>query len=161
MKEHELYFQKWDREAPKYDAVMDALPPDRLDYRPHPKSRSAAELVTHLAHEQRMLVGMLDNGRIEYEESPAEDFGKMRALWRKSTDELRERLRKLDDAGWNRPVKFFMGGKQINETTTNEMLWGFLLDMIHHRGQLSTYIRPMGGKVPSIYGPSADASPSR
>ena len=160
MNEQELFFQKWDREAPKYDAVMDALAPDRLDYRPHPKSRSAAELVTHLAREQEILVGMIDDGKIEYENPKAEDFGKMRALWTKSTGELRDRLKKLDDAGWKRPVKFFMGGKQINETTTGEMLWGFLLDMIHHRGQLSTYIRPMGGKVPAIYGPSADASPA-
>jgi len=36
------------------------------------------------------------------------------------------------------------------------MLWGFLFDAIHHRGQLSSYLRPMGAKVPSIYGPSAD-----
>ena len=35
-------------------------------------------------------------------------------------------------------------------------LWMFFFDAIHHRGQLSTYIRPMGGKVPSIYGPSGD-----
>jgi len=36
------------------------------------------------------------------------------------------------------------------------MAWGFLFDAIHHRGQLSTYLRAMGAKVPSIYGPSAD-----
>jgi uncharacterized damage-inducible protein DinB len=36
------------------------------------------------------------------------------------------------------------------------MLWGLLFDAVHHRGQLSAYIRPMGGKVPSIYGPSGD-----
>jgi hypothetical protein len=35
-------------------------------------------------------------------------------------------------------------------------VWGFLFDEVHHRGQLSTYLRPMGGKVPSIHGPSAD-----
>ena len=160
MTDQKFFFEKWDREAPKFDAVMDALPPDRLDYRPDPRSRSASELVSHLAREQEMLVEMMDDGRINYENSVAEDFGQMRALWTKCTSELRNRLRNLDDAGWNRPVKFFMGGKQINETTTNEMLWGFLLDMIHHRGQLSTYIRPMGGKVPSIYGPSADAPPA-
>jgi len=158
--DQDFFFQKWDREPPKFDSVMDALPPDRLDYRPHPKSRSAAEMVTHLAREQEMLVGMIDTGRIDYKDSRAEDFGEMRALWKKSTGELRDRLKRLDDAGWRRPVQFFAGGKQINETTTDEMLWGFLLDMIHHRGQLSTYIRPMGGKVPSIYGPSADAAPS-
>ena len=37
-----------------------------------------------------------------------------------------------------------------------DMAWGFLFDAIHHRGQLATYLRGMGAKVPSIYGPSAD-----
>jgi uncharacterized damage-inducible protein DinB len=159
--ERDSFFDIWDREAPKFDSVMDALPTDRLDYRPHPKSRSAAEMVAHLAREQEMLTQMMNEGKIDYRDPVPEDFGEMRALWKKCTSELRDRLKNLDDAGWNRPVKFFMNGKQINETSTHEMLWGFLLDMVHHRGQLSTYIRPMGGKVPSIYGPSADAEPSR
>jgi uncharacterized damage-inducible protein DinB len=150
----------WDREQEKFDRVFDALPAERLDYRPAPRSRSAAEMVTHLAREQEMLVGMIDDGRIDYKEAGADDFGEMRTLWTKSTDALRERLKKLDENGWTRPVKFYMNGKQINETTTHEMLWGFLFDMVHHRGQLSTYIRPMGGEVPSIYGPSADAPPA-
>lgn len=47
-------------------------------------------------------------------------------------------------------------GVLLFEETYGGMLWGSLLDMIHHRGQLSVYIRPMGGRVPSIYGPSAD-----
>jgi len=157
----EFYFQTWSREMPKFDSVMDALDPARLDYRPHPKSRSAAEMVTLLARFQEMLVGMMETGVIDYKNFPADDYEKMRALWRKSTATLTDRLKKLDDAGWKRPVRFLMEGKQINETTTNEMLWGFLHDMIHHRGQLSTYIRPMGGKVPSIYGPSGDAAPAR
>ena len=36
------------------------------------------------------------------------------------------------------------------------LAWATLFDLIHHRGQLTMYIRPMGGKVPSVYGPSAD-----
>ena len=160
MAERNSFFEIWDREAPKFDSVMDALPTDRLDYRPDPRSRSAAELVAHLAREQEMLTQMMNEGKIDYRDPVPEDFGEMRALWKKSTRELRERLKNLDDDGWNRPVKFFMNGKQINETSTHEMLWGFLLDMVHHRGQLSTYIRPMGGRVPSIYGPSADSEPA-
>ena len=124
MTDQNFFFQKWDREAPKFDAVMDALPPDRLDYRPHPKSRSAAEMVTHLAREQEMLVRMIDDGRIDYKDSRAEDFGEMRALWTKSTAELRDRLKTLDEAGWNRPVRFYRDGKQINETTTSENALG-------------------------------------
>ena len=49
-----------------------------------------------------------------------------------------------------------MEGSPAWEDTISQMFWGFLFDAVHHRGQLSTYLRPMGGKVPSIYGPSAD-----
>ena len=45
--------------------------------------------------------------------------------------------------------------------TVGGLLWIALFDLVHHRGQLSAYIRPMGGKVPSIYGPSADAAGER
>lgn len=44
----------------------------------------------------------------------------------------------------------------ILKDTVGGLLWLALFDAVHHRGQLSTYIRPMGGKVPSVYGPSAD-----
>ena len=47
-------------------------------------------------------------------------------------------------------------GQQIMNETASDNAWGFLLDIIHHRGQLSTYLRPMGSTVPQIYGPSAD-----
>jgi uncharacterized damage-inducible protein DinB len=156
----ELYWKLWDREQDKFERMFDAVPSDRLDYRPHPKSRSAAEMVTLLAREQEMLCGMLDSGELDFREFGADPLDEMRALWKKSTNGLRERLQKLDDATWNKPVKFRMGGKVANEQPANQWLWGFLHDMIHHRGQLSTYIRPMGGKVPSVYGPSGDAPPA-
>jgi uncharacterized damage-inducible protein DinB len=117
-------------------------------------------MVTLLAREQEWLRGMMERGEVDYRETGSEPIDEMLALWKKSTQALRERLERLDDSGWHRPVKFLMGGKVINEAPTSELLWGFLLDMVHHRGQLSTYIRPMGGKVPSIYGPSGDASPA-
>jgi uncharacterized damage-inducible protein DinB len=49
-----------------------------------------------------------------------------------------------------------MDGKVAWEAPLGDMMWSFLFDAIHHRGQLSSDLRPMGGKVPSIYGPSAD-----
>jgi uncharacterized damage-inducible protein DinB len=45
------------------------------------------------------------------------------------------------------------------EHPLGDILRGFLYDAVHHRGQLTTYLRPMGGKVPSIYGPSGDEGP--
>jgi len=63
----------------------------------------------------------------------------------------------MRETGWQSDSKMFMGDKMTWKSSKGKMAWGFLLDLIHHRGQLSTYIRPMGGKVPSIYGPSADS----
>ena len=51
-------------------------------------------------------------------------------------------------------------GKPAGADTVEQYFWGFLHDMIHHRGQLTVYIRPMGGKVPGVYGPSADEMPT-
>lgn len=160
MTNQELFLKLWEREQPKFQRMIDAVPSERLDYRPHPRSRSAAEMVTLLAREQEILCGMIDGGEIDFRDAGSDPIDEMRALWDKSTKGLRERLQKMDDAGWKKPARFLMGGKVANEQPTSEWLWGFLHDMIHHRGQLSTYIRPMGGKVPSVYGPSADAAPA-
>ena len=78
------------------------------------------------------------------------------AAFEKNASELQARVAALDDAGWERKVRLVVEGKVVWETTLGDMLFGFLFDAIHHRGQLSSYLRPMGGKVPSIYGPSAD-----
>jgi uncharacterized damage-inducible protein DinB len=52
-------------------------------------------------------------------------------------------------------ARFRVGGTPRMETSLEQFLWCFFFDAIHHRGQLSTYIRPMGGKAPAIDGPSA------
>ena len=160
MTNRELFLKLWEREQPKFERMLDAVPSERGDYRPHPTSRSGAEMVTLLAREQEILCAMIDSGQIDFRDFGADPIEEMRALWKKSTEELRARLQKLDDAGWQKPARFLMGGKVAGEQPASEWLWGFLHDMIHHRGQLSTYIRPMGGKVPSVYGPSADAGPA-
>lgn len=54
------------------------------------------------------------------------------------------------------PVRFYSGPKEMREYPAVEFLWFMLFDQVHHRGQLSVYVRMTGGKVPSIYGPSAD-----
>src|SRR5687767_15965878 len=115
--------------------MLDAVPSDRGDYRPHPTSRSGAEMVTLLAREQESLWRMFDSGGIDLRDFGADPIEDMRALWKKSTDGLRERLQKMDDAAWKKPVKFVLSGKVVNEQPTSEWLWAFLHDMIHHRGQ--------------------------
>ena len=62
-----------------------------------------------------------------------------------------------DESSWSAVAQFSYGGKVVSEQPVGQFLWYIHFDAIHHRGQLSAYLRPMGGTVPAIYGPSADS----
>jgi uncharacterized damage-inducible protein DinB len=145
------------QELPKFVKVLKAMPQERLDYRPEPKARTAAELAWVLAVEEAALVTLLDSGRLEWkDEKPPAAVDEIVSVYERSAAAVNERLARLDQAAWEKKVQMLMGGQVVWEDTMGEFVWGFLLDAIHHRGQLTTYLRPMGGKVPAIYGPSAD-----
>ncbi len=144
-------------ETPAFIRVLKAIPKSRTDYRPDPKSRTAAELAWLLAAEEAAMVTLLKEGVSEWRESkPPYDIEKVVAGFEKWSAEVNDRLEHLDEAAWDKKVRLLIPGGAAWEDTLGQMIWGFLFDAIHHRGQLSTYLRPMGGKVPSIYGPSAD-----
>jgi uncharacterized damage-inducible protein DinB len=147
----ELCREQRKQEVPK------AIPEGRLDYRPDPKARNAAELAWALASSEGALVTLIDTGTIEWKESKAPGkLGEIVATFEKNAAAVNERLARLDEAAWERKARFLMGDAPAWEDSLGAFVWGFLFDSIHHRGQLTTYLRPMGGKVPSIYGPSAD-----
>ena len=134
------------------------MPSDKLGYRPHERSSCAGEIVWLLASELHDACVIVDRGELDFVLPPAPaTLDEAIATYERNASELQERLSRLDDAAWEKPARFLVDGKVAWEAPLGEMLWGFLFDAIHHRGQLSAYLRPMGAKVPSIYGPSADA----
>ena len=157
MTNQEFFASRLKAEAPVFVKVIKALPAERADYRPDPTSRSAAELAWMLAASARSAVALVETHRANWSD-PKADGGVAAAAVAldKAQAQLLERVARLDEAGWERPAEFAMDGQVAWKAPLGEMLWGLLFDAVHHRGQLSTYIRPMGGKVPSIYGPSAD-----
>lgn len=146
-------------ERPAFVKVLKAVPGGRLDYKPDPKSRSAAELAWLFAGEEAALLKILDTGAVEWkDEKPPARIEDIVAAFERNAAAVDERLGRIDQAGWEKKAKFLVEGNVAWEDTVAAMVWGFLFDEIHHRGQLATYLRPMGGKVPAIYGPSADDS---
>ena len=157
MNTREFLIECFKSERPKFERVLRAVPPDKLAYRPHERSSSAGDLVWLLASELDDACVIVDRGEIDYVLPPAPaTLAERISAYERNATELQKRMTGLDDAAWARPTRFLMGGQLMWEAPLGEMLWGFLFDAIHHRGQLSTYLRPMGAKVPSIYGPSAD-----
>ena len=159
----EFFIKRWQQEHSAFVNVIAALPIDLLDFRPHPLSRSAAELVVLLISAQRSCIQLCDNKKSSYtgmhwqEPTTLDNRVHIVSTYERDHDELRVQLGALDDDSWNHQAWLIQGKDEILlRDTLGGLLWIALFDTVHHRGQLTTYIRPMGGKVPSIYGPSAD-----
>ena len=155
----EFFTKRFEAEQPAFGKVLRAIPADKLDYKPHERSNSAGGIAWQLAEEQRSLANVIETGVVQWETRPMpKSIDEIVAAWDSATEKLRAKLAGVDEAKWDAEAKMMMGENAVWTDTIGGMLWGFLVDMIHHRGQLSAYLRPMGAKVPSIYGPSADDS---
>ena len=141
--------------------VIEAIPLDKGDYRPDAVSKTALELAWHIvASEHRFFsgipVGAFDFSPIPRPESAANSAGI--AAW--FEESFAANLRKLEGLSGEQLARSmdFRGMFQLPAVGFVQLA---LNHTIHHRGQLSVYVRPMGGKVPSIYGESYDATQAR
>ena len=157
MDERGLILKFWEREAPATRKVISRIPQDRSDYRPDPKSRNAREIAWLIVRGEIALGEGLEKGVLEWVEVPTPaTIKEILDTYDRDHGLVTEKLKALTPAKWEQHVPFLVGGREIMKETGYESAWGFFFDFIHHRGQLSTYLRPMGSTVPSIYGPSAD-----
>jgi hypothetical protein len=152
----DLFLRLWAKELPTTRTVLERIP-EGSDYRPDAKSRTAREIAWLIVREQIALVEGLERGEIRWTELPAPaTMAEILALDGQHRAQMADRLKALPAAAWDIPVPFTFDGHEIMAETGIDSGWTFLLDIIHHRGQLSTYLRAMGSTVPQIYGPSAD-----
>ncbi|HTV14053.1 MAG TPA: DinB family protein [Acidobacteriaceae bacterium] len=116
-------------------------------------------MVWTTAIEARACCELIDLGQSNWEPDlpPATSDAIVLAFEQHAAD-LGERIARLDQTMWENRVRFLVHNTLAWKAPLGELLWYMFFDSIHHRGQLSTYIRPMGGTVPSIYGPSGDSS---
>jgi hypothetical protein len=162
MTNKEFFVQILESERPIFRSVLDALPEDKHSHKVHDKSREAGNLATQLAAQWEGISGVITKG---VPDMPS--FGghagkpiskaKLLEIFDQSFDQMKKDLATISDEDWENGMgkMEFPGGKW--EDKKYLMSWGFLFDGIHHRGQLSSYLRAMGAKVPSIYGGSADS----
>lgn len=151
----EFYVKRAKSEFPVFLKVLRALPKD-LGYKPHDRSPSAEQLVWTLTNEMKACIDVVDTGKSEWQQSTPPSLDEMIQMYEEWSTELLDKVSNMDGAVEQRNAQFLYQGMVVMEKPTVEFLWDFMFDAIHHRGQLSAYLRPMGGKVPSIYGPSAD-----
>jgi uncharacterized damage-inducible protein DinB len=151
---YRVYADTMKRETETTKKVIQAIPEDKKSYRPDPKAKSADGLAWHIATSEVWFLDTVLKGKAEMgEEAPVPPTISGILDWYQTN--YRDRVAKLESLS-------------ADKLTANISLFGVMelpavayLDMMnlhtaHHRGQLSSYLRPMGSKVPSIYGGSAD-----
>ncbi len=154
------FLDAWEREHAITMRLLRAYPTDKLDLKPHPRCKSARDLAwvfvtesilgTHAFHNNLAAV-LSGTGTV----APKE-WSDLLAAVEAAHKDYGEMVRETPADELEQMVKFFTAPKTMGDITRIDLLWFLLFDQIHHRGQFSIYARMADGKVPSIYGPSAD-----
>lgn len=156
--EKDQFIQTWEREFQTTLKVLKAYPSDKLDLKPAEKSKSARDLLFVFAGEQHFFTQIL-NGALDFTsqapKAPA-TLDEIVSATEKGNAALVAKIKGMPDASFEEKVNFPVAPKTMAPVRKMDLSWMMLMDSIHHRGQLSVYIRLAGGKVPSIYGPTAD-----
>ena len=153
----EFFVERRRVEHPVFMRVLEAIPESGMGYRPHQRSPSTAEIVWTLTSELRSCLEAAKDFRASWPTDPMPSLSEMRSRFEPWSTELTDTVSRMDDAAWDTTAEFYFGGRKVNEQPVGQFLWYILFDAIHHRVQLSTYLRPMGAMVPAIYGPSGDS----
>jgi uncharacterized damage-inducible protein DinB len=151
MDEKTLFTNFWTNESKTTRTVLSRIP-EGSDYRPDPKSRTAREIAWQIVCEEKMIIEALERAKAEWAPAPLPATMKeVLEAYEKQGAGMPQRWKALPNARWDGTLEFF--GKQ---RPASPMAWSFLFDIVHHRGQITTYLRAMGSTVPQIYGPSGD-----
>ena len=144
-------------EASTTTRLFGAVPAAALDYKPDGSSKTALGLLRHITLEDEWLLNSVADGNFVPPPDDSDACGIMTpadaiARYNEKVPAAMERVRSLTGEDLLQQLDL-LGMMQMPAI---QFLSLAIKHSIHHRGQLSTYLRPMGGKVPGIYGPSAD-----
>ena len=158
MTEKEMFEQTWEKEFETTLKVLNAYPGNKMDFKPHERSMSAKELAWQFVQQQMAIEQTLDGTMTMPPNSPPvpDKWEEILATYQKLHPNLVKKLQKTPEADLFKNMPMMLGPGNMGEMPKLQFLWLMLSDLIHHRGQCSVYLRMAGGKVPSIYGPSAD-----
>jgi uncharacterized damage-inducible protein DinB len=158
---HSIYLPGLKSENRLTRSIIEAIPLDKGDYTPHEVCMSALAMAWHIVFAENRFFDAVLTGAFDFTPGPMPDSIKnsqdLLAYYAENFDSRMEKLGKMSNEDMLRIVDF-RGMFQLPAV----MYLGFIMHhTVHHRGQLSMYLRPMGAKVPSIYGESYDAAEAR
>jgi uncharacterized damage-inducible protein DinB len=161
----DLFIADMERERDKTRKAVEAVPDGQGDWKPHDRAMPLGRLAALVAMMPSWVTMMVDRDEFDVVPQPgqASQFSqqpKTRAELAKTVDDgfdgARKALEGTTDEHLMKPWRLKARGQVVQESPRHVMLRDSLMHLAHHRGQLTTYLRVLGEKVPAIYGPSAD-----
>lgn len=159
----ETILAEMDQEAQATRKVLERVPPDKLGWKPHEKSMTLGALALHLAKIPGAIAGILVKDSLEmggFDSPTPASAAELLPAFKESITFARKTIGGFDDKKVMSNWKLTKNGKDILVLPRIAALRFLLLNhWIHHRGQITVYLRMLNVPVPSIYGPSADENP--
>jgi uncharacterized damage-inducible protein DinB len=156
---------EFDHEMANTRRVLERIPEDRLDWRPHPKSWTMGALATHVANLPTWTVetfgrdelDLMPGGKAPAPPAPVKSPEELLAKFDASVAAARAAMASASDAAMFQPWKLLKNGAPVLSLPRAAVLRSFILShSIHHRAQLTVYLRLCDIPVPALYGASAD-----
>ena len=161
-----------DSVLPEFDMEMDntrrtleRVPDDKFSWKPHDKSGTLGWMATHIASipswakmtMEQDSVDIAPTGGANFVPPKADNRKELLELFDKNRAEARAALAAANDAAYAKPWALLMGGRELFREPRSAVLRRMVFNhLIHHRGQLTVYLRLLNVPVPALYGPSAD-----
>ena len=158
----DTFLAEFEQELKTTRRFLERLPADKLAWKPHEKSLTAGQLAHHIAEAPGFIA---DAARVDEFEMPDFDEpfpqpGSVGAILESldaSAAKVRDALGAFDDGAMTAGWRVTKGGSTIMEMPRMAFIRSIMLNHVyHHRGQFGVYLRLLGAKVPSAYGPSGD-----
>ena len=160
-----ILLPEFDQEMAKTRTALERIPPDRFDWAPHEKSMSFGDLATHLANIPNWGNLTLEQDSFDLEPpggestqiSRASDLSDVLASFDTAVPRARASIEATTDDQWQEEWTLLHSGEPLFSLPRAVVVRNMVMNhLIHHRGQLSVYLRLAGVPVPALYGGSAD-----
>jgi uncharacterized damage-inducible protein DinB len=164
MKLNELLLAEYDREVARSRKALEQMPDGKNDWKPHDRSLQfgyLSEMVATIPNWIAMTINRdeLDIAPKDGSQMPREKLNTRDDYLRahdKASADGRAALQRASDEHLMKRWRLLAGGQVVLEMSRHDMVSDTLNHLVHHRGQMTVYLRLMGAKVPALYGPSAD-----
>jgi len=152
-----------EQEAKTTRRVLERVPGDQLEWRPHKKARTLGELALHVAGTPGAVATLAGQSEIQapdFKDASPKSAAELIPALDESLATARRLLANMDDETLNGTWRMKRNGQEVLAIPRVALLRSIMLNhWYHHRGQLSVYLRELNVPIPSIYGPSADENP--